>query len=88
MYQCEILALAQSMGVHPADVLMFAQSVANSIEQDGIADFFTSADVAAQGETAVVYAQHACKKFASFQTTYMVNSQAREAFQLSVMGAL
>jgi hypothetical protein len=80
MYSQEILDLAQSMNVSPADVLMFAQSVANSIKKDNMQD---SKNV----EAVMAYAQHAVTKHRNFSNTYFSNPNAAKAFQMSVLGA-
>jgi hypothetical protein len=80
MYSQDILDLAQSMGVSPADVLMFAQSVANSMQQDKMQD---SKDV----ETVLAYAQHSVRKYRDFSNRYFSNPNAAKAFQMSVFGA-
>lgn len=80
MYSQDILDLAQSMSVSPADVLMFAQSVANSMQQDKVHE---SKDV----ETVLVYAQHAVRKHRDFSNRYFSNPNAAKAFQMSVLGA-
>ena len=81
MYSQQVLKLAQSMNVSPADVLMFAQSVANSIQKDKAENALTAMPV----ETIQAYAIDANKKFQSFQTRYMTNPQARKNFQQSVL---
>lgn len=77
----EILDLAESMNVSPADVLMFAQSIANSIQKDKAEKALEAMPV----ETVQAYAIDANKKFQSFQTAYMTNQQARQNFQQSVL---
>lgn len=80
----DVINLAASMGVHPADVLMFAQSVANSLKQDNMIDVFIGADENTRTELSLAYTQHATKKFQSFTNTYLVNEVARSYFQSSV----
>ena len=83
-YSQDILDLATSMNVHPADVLMFAQSVANSIKQDSMVNTFIDSDENTRTELSLAYAQHATKKFQSFTNTYLVNETARGLFQSAV----
>ncbi len=83
-YSQDVINLAASMGVHPADVLMFAQSVANSISQDNMVDSFIDSDESTRTELSLAYAQHATKKFQSFTNTYLVNEVARSYFQSAV----
>lgn len=81
MYSQEILKLAQSMNVSPSDVLMFAQSIANSIQKDKAQKALAEMPI----ETIQAYAIDTNKKFISFQSAYMTNPQARKNFQQSVL---
>lgn len=80
--------LAAQMGVHPADVLMLAQSVANSIEKDKADAAFIAASDEARGMIAGAYVPHAVRKFDQFVSTYLTRNGAQEAFAKAVLHAI
>ena len=75
--------LSSQMGINKADVLAFAQSIANSLNNDGI-----SAEKFQQhaNDLMPAYAAFAVKKQRAFFETYQTNDQARAAFQMKVLG--
>lgn len=81
----QFLDLAQSMRVHPSDLKMLAQSVANTIAKDKADTFFISADEDYQVEMSITYALDAVKKFENFQNRYITNPSARDLFHLFVL---
>ncbi len=80
--------LAKSMNVSEADLMCFARSVANSIEQDKAADGFVACTEQEQVEIAQAYAAHAVKKVESFTAAYLTNPEAKKAFQDSIHASL
>lgn len=84
----DIKALADSMGVSVADLMCMAQSVANSIEQDGAVDALSQASDEDSTKMVQAYAVHAVKKIDQFTTTYLTNPEAREMFQARVYNDL
>lgn len=88
MKQEENKALADSMNVSVADVMGMAQSVANSIEQDGAVDALSKASNEDSTKMIQAYVVHAVKKVDRFTTTYLTNPEARETFQKRVYNDL
>lgn len=84
MHQNKIKELAKSMGVSETDVLCLAQSVVNSIKQDGAADAFSNLSDADRVELTEGYIVHAVRKVKQFTSIYRVNSMARDAFNQTV----
>lgn len=82
MNNSEIAALAESMNVSRADLMCLAQSVANSMAQDGVKSEMLTV------ELTEAYVPVAVKKFEQFAATYQTNPEAREAFAMSVLGGL
>lgn len=75
--------LARSMNVSESDVMALAQSVANSMINDGL-----SADHANNAEVVEAYVIHANKKMQSFVNKYLTNDDAKKGLQLSVLSDL
>ena len=80
--------LAVSMGVSVADVMMLAQSAANSMKKDKADKAFFAADSSLQTELAMVYAEHAVKKFTKFHNAYLTKPQLKQNVDESVLALL
>lgn len=80
--------LAEYMGVSEADILCLARSVINSMAQDKALSTFVEADADQQRQILEAHIAHAVKKFEQFQTRYMTNPAAREAFIMAVYNAV
>lgn len=73
--------LAKEMNVSTADLMSLVNSVCNSMKQDKIVDaFLNEMSEELQNDCCIAYAQHAVKKFQSFQTAYMTNPQLKKDF--------
>ena len=83
-----IIELAKQMNVNPIDLKAMAQSVANTIEADGIKDKFINAGQEMQIGLTEAYAVDAVKKMTSFTSIYMVRTEARESFIKSVYATI
>ena len=74
--------LAEGTEINPADILSFAQSIANSLVKDGVkSEQFKKHS----SDLLPAYADAAVKKFNSFHTIYLTNQEARKAFQYKVL---
>ena len=76
--------LAEEMNVSEADVLMFAQSMANGIERDKAARAFMDGNTQTQAELVNAYAADSVKKIISFHSKILTNPEANKVFCLSV----
>lgn len=72
--------LAQDLGVSLTDFMCFAQSVADSIEKDGMTKIFAESSAEERTDIAKLYAEEANKKFQQFVLTYFKKNGAKEAF--------
>lgn len=88
MTKSEIKNFADEMGVSVTDLMSFAQSVANSIEQDKAVDAFINASDEDSTKMTQAYAAHAVKKSDQFTTKYLTNPEARSTFQTKVFNDL
>lgn len=88
MSQMSIKELAESMNVSEADVLMFAQSIANGIEKDGIDRIYLEATENSKIDLVEGYAASSVVKFNNFQATLMTNKEAKDLFVLDVFNKL
>ena len=80
----EQIDLAESLGVSIHDLMMFVNSMVNSIEQDKMAEHFINGSDDFQSELVKAYAPVVVKKFNQFLITYMTVPEAKFNFELSV----
>ena len=80
--------LADQMGVSLNDLMSFAQSIANSIEQHGADGHFIELSEPDQIKITEAYAVHAVKKMNKFVGIYTTNPEARDAFITNIYGQL
>jgi len=70
-----VQSLSRDMGVSEADLICFAQSVANSMKKDKLTQKH-----AEQVGIVTAYASHAIRKFQQFQTKILTSEEAKKAF--------
>ena len=83
-----VIDLALSMNVSPADVVMLAQSINNSIEQDKATQAFIDSSEDERADFTSAYLKVAVRKFESFQSKYQTDSNAAKTFNLTVLELL
>lgn len=75
----QIQKLAKEMNVSPADVVCFAQSVANSMLNDKLTQ-----EHAKKVGLVTAYASHAIRKFQQFQLKVLTNPDAKKALMQKI----
>jgi hypothetical protein len=80
--------LAKEMGVSEADVLMFAQSIANGLERDGVDQIYLDTTDSIRTDLLEGYAADSVIKFNNFQAKLMTNKEAKETFCLDVLNKI
>lgn len=78
-------ALAESMGVQPADVRCLAYGVVNSMRQDGANKTFLEADEEGRSKLLKEYIIRANEKMQQFREAYCSRPEVRTAFVRKVL---
>ena len=79
-----IKQLANNMGISEVDLLCFARSVANSIEQDNCVESLKVLNETDRIHVVEAYVVHANRKMQQFATRYQGCPEARDLFRRQV----